>query len=52
LAFNRLKQNVTTAPVLISPDSTKPFHIEAMLGEDSEEESDDRGKGKTRKMSG
>jgi hypothetical protein len=28
-AFNRLKQNVTMAPVLISPDSTKPFHTEA-----------------------
>jgi hypothetical protein len=29
LAFNRLKQNVTMAPVIISPNSTKPFHIEA-----------------------
>ena len=28
-AFDKLKQNVTSAPVLISPDSTKPFHIEA-----------------------
>jgi hypothetical protein len=28
-AFNRLKQNVTMAPILISPDSTQPFHIEA-----------------------
>ena len=28
-AFNRLKQSVTAAPVLISPDSTKPFCIEA-----------------------
>ena len=28
-AFDKLKQNVTTAPVLISPDSTKPFHIKA-----------------------
>jgi hypothetical protein len=27
--FDRLKQNITTAPVLISPNSTKPFHIEA-----------------------
>jgi hypothetical protein len=28
-AFNKLKQNVTMALVLISPDSTKSFHIEA-----------------------
>src|SRR6266581_4940816 len=28
-AFDKLKRNVTTAPVLISPDSTKPFRIEA-----------------------
>jgi hypothetical protein len=28
-AFNRLKQNVTMAPVLISPNSTKPFCIKA-----------------------
>jgi len=28
-AFDRLKQSVTSAPVLISPDSTKPFRIEA-----------------------
>jgi len=28
-AFDRLKRNVTSAPVLISPDSTKPFRIEA-----------------------
>jgi hypothetical protein len=28
-AFDRLKQNVMMAPVLISPDSTQPFHIEA-----------------------
>jgi hypothetical protein len=28
-AFDRLKQNVMTAPVLISPDSTQPFCIEA-----------------------
>jgi hypothetical protein len=27
--FNRLKQNVMTAPILISPDSTQPFCIEA-----------------------
>jgi len=27
--FNKLKGSVTSAPVLISPDSTKPFHIEA-----------------------
>jgi hypothetical protein len=27
--FDRLKQNITTAPVLISCNSTKPFHIEA-----------------------
>jgi hypothetical protein len=29
LVFDRLKQNVMMAPVLISPDSTQPFHIEA-----------------------
>jgi uncharacterized tellurite resistance protein B-like protein len=29
LAFDRLKQNVPTALVLISPNSTKPFCIEA-----------------------
>src|SRR6266567_1349850 len=29
IRFNKLKQNVTTTPVLISPDSTKPFRIEA-----------------------
>jgi len=28
-AFDRLKQSVTAALVLISPDSTSPFHIEA-----------------------
>ena len=28
-AFEKLKQNVTSAPVLISPDSTRPFRIEA-----------------------
>jgi len=28
-AFDRLKQSVTAAPVLISPDSTRPFRIEA-----------------------
>ena len=28
-AFARLKQSVTSTPVLISPDPTKPFHIEA-----------------------
>jgi len=28
-AFNRLKQSVTAAPVLISPNSTRPFCIEA-----------------------
>jgi hypothetical protein len=28
-AFDRLKQSVTTAPVLISPDLMRPFHIEA-----------------------
>jgi len=28
-AFARLKGSVTSAPVLISPDPTKPFHIEA-----------------------
>jgi len=28
-AFDKLKGSVTSAPVLISPDSTKPFHIEA-----------------------
>jgi hypothetical protein len=28
-AFNRLKQNVMMAPVLISPDSTQPFRIKA-----------------------
>jgi hypothetical protein len=28
-AFDRLKQNVTMATILISPDSTQPFHIEA-----------------------
>jgi hypothetical protein len=28
-AFDRLKQNVMTAPVLISPNSTQPFRIEA-----------------------
>ncbi len=28
-AFERLKQSVTAAPILISPDSTKPFWIEA-----------------------
>ena len=28
-AFDRLKQSVTAAPVLISPDSTSPFRIEA-----------------------
>src|SRR6266567_859505 len=28
-AFDKLKRNVTTAPVLISPDSTKPFRIKA-----------------------
>jgi len=28
-AFARLKGNVTSAPVLISPDPTKPFRIEA-----------------------
>jgi len=28
-AFDRLKQSVIAAPVLISPDSTSPFHIEA-----------------------
>jgi len=28
-AFDDLKRSVTTAPVLISPDPTKPFHIEA-----------------------
>jgi hypothetical protein len=28
-AFNRLKWNVTSALVLISPDPTKPFRIEA-----------------------
>ena len=27
--FARLKGSVTSTPVLISPDSTKPFHIEA-----------------------
>jgi hypothetical protein len=29
LAFDRLKLNVMMAPILISPDSTQPFHIEA-----------------------
>ena len=28
-AFDRLKESVTSAPVLISPDSTMPFRIEA-----------------------
>jgi hypothetical protein len=28
-AFDKLKQSVTAAPVLISPDSTRPFRIEA-----------------------
>jgi len=28
-AFNGLKRSVTLAPVLISPDPTKPFRIEA-----------------------
>jgi len=28
-AFDRLKQSVTATPVLISPDSTSPFRIEA-----------------------
>ncbi len=28
-AFDGLKESVTSAPVLISPDSTKPFRIEA-----------------------
>ena len=28
-AFDRLKQSITSAPVLISPDSTRPFWIEA-----------------------
>jgi hypothetical protein len=28
-AFDKLKQSVTSAPVLISPDSTRPFRIEA-----------------------
>jgi len=28
-AFDKLKGSVTSAPVLISPDSTKPFCIEA-----------------------
>src|SRR6266545_2693692 len=28
-AFDRLKQSVTASPVLISPDSTRPFRIEA-----------------------
>ena len=28
-AFDELKQSVTAAPVLISPDTTKPFQIEA-----------------------
>ena len=28
-AFDKLKRNVTSAPVLISPDTTKPFRIEA-----------------------
>jgi hypothetical protein len=28
-AFDKLKQNVTSAPVLISPNLTKPFRIEA-----------------------
>jgi len=28
-AFDKLKQNITSTPVLISPDSMKPFHIEA-----------------------
>src|SRR6266700_4099876 len=28
-AFDKLKRNVTSAPVLISPDPTKPFRIEA-----------------------
>jgi len=28
-AFARLKESVTSVPVLISPDLTKPFHIEA-----------------------
>jgi hypothetical protein len=28
-AFNRLKQNIMMASILISPDSTQPFHIEA-----------------------
>jgi len=28
-AFDKLKQSVTSAPVLVSPDSTKPFRIEA-----------------------
>src|SRR5467141_3785038 len=28
-AFNKLKESVTSAPVLISPDSTRPFCIEA-----------------------
>jgi len=28
-AFDKLKWNVTLAPVLISPDTTKPFHIDA-----------------------
>jgi len=27
--FTRLKQSVTSTLVLVSPDSTKPFHIEA-----------------------
>jgi RNase H-like domain found in reverse transcriptase/Reverse transcriptase (RNA-dependent DNA polymerase) len=28
-AFNQLKDSITTAPVIISPDSTRPFCIEA-----------------------
>ena len=28
-AFDKLKGSITSAPVLISPDSTKPFRIEA-----------------------
>jgi len=28
-AFDKLKRNVTSAPVLVSPDTTKPFRIEA-----------------------
>src|SRR5467141_525887 len=28
-AFDKLKESVTSAPVLVSPDSTKPFRIEA-----------------------